>query len=135
MYLFISALFSFSFTNTNIHLKFLITIIFCLESSRGFLMWAVQSLGRRLRPLVWVRLHHIEYDYTSGLHCGAMRTAHIKNPDGFAEEERVGCLQRRPTPYGRGMGGGYYHVQASPLRSDTCLQKKKNPLRGFNMKI
>lgn len=87
MYLFISALFSFSFTNTNIHLKFLITIIFCLESSRGFLMWAVQSPGRRLRPLVCGWLHHIEYDYTSGLHCSAMRTAQIKNPNGFGVEE------------------------------------------------
>ena len=86
MYLFISALFSFSFTNTNIHLIFLITIIFCLESSRGFLMWAVQSPGRRLRPLVCGWLHHIEYDYTSGLHCSAMRTAQIKNPNGFGVE-------------------------------------------------
>ena len=90
MYLFISALFSFSFTNTNIHLKFLITIILYIESSRGFLMWAVQSPGRRLRPLVyfWVVLSGIWN--ASGLHCGAMRTAHIKNPDwggGF------GCIQ------------------------------------------
>ena len=50
-------------------------------------MWAVQSPGRRLRPLVCGWLHHIEYGYTSGLHCGAMRTAHIKNPYGFGVEE------------------------------------------------
>ena len=115
MYLFISALFSFSFTNTNIHLKFLITIILYIESSRGFLMWAVQSPGRRLRPLVyfWVVLSGIWN--ASGLHCGAMRTAHIKNPDWGGRVWLYPILQALQS-----------------LRSfNTCLQQKKNPRCGL----
>ena len=77
-------------------------------------MWAVQSPRRRLRPLVWGWLVHIEYDYTSGLHCGAMRTAHIKNPYGWGMFCNTGvafgqCPHLTPaynignTPYGRGI--------------------------------
>ena len=60
-----------------------------------------------------------------------MRTAHIKNPNGFAEEERVGCLQRRPTPYGRGMGGGYYHVQARRYALTPAYKKRKTLYEGL----
>ena len=83
---------------------------------RGFLMWAVQSPGRRLRPQVSGWLHHIEYGYTSGLHCFAMRTAHIKNPDWG---ERSGVWLRNITFTG---------VIAA---LNTCLQFKINPLCGL----
>ena len=78
-------------------------------------MWAVQSPERRLRPLVWfLFVISIECDYTSGLHCSAMRTALIKKNYGWGMFLNTGvafgqCPHLTPaynignTPYGRGI--------------------------------